>query len=300
MKTIITGASGFVGTNLSNYLVSKGFEVEQLPLRTANFKLDDTATSIIHLAGKAHDIANTSSESEYYEVNTELTKKVFDAFLSSSVCDFFFFSSVKAVADIVEGTLCEDTRPNPQTPYGKSKLAAEAYLLAQALPKGKRLFIIRSAMIHGAGNKGNLNLLYKVVKKGIPWPLASFTNERSFLSIDNLNYLIEQMLTKKDVTSGVYNFSDDEYISTNQLITIIAHSSNKKSRLWAIPPFLFKGIAKAGDVLKLPINSERLKKLTESYRVSNQKIKSALGIEKLPYTAEEGLIKTIKSFQNKK
>src|SRR5690606_21657988 len=114
-------------------------------------------------------------------------------------------------------------------------------------------------------NKGNLNLLYKIVEKGIPWPLAAFENKRSFLSIDNLSFLILEMLKNKDVKSGIYNFADDELISTNQLIKIIGSASGRKSKLWSISPYLIKGLAKIGDKMKLPLNSERLKKLTESY-----------------------------------
>src|SRR5690606_8143065 len=123
-----------------------------------------------------------------------------------------------AVADTVEGPLTEDSLANPLTPYGKSKREAEKYLLAQELPIGKRLFIIRPCMIHGPGNKGNLNLLYKVVEKGLPWPLAAFHNQRSFLSIDNLSFLINAMLIDPDLPSGVYNFADDESLSTNELV----------------------------------------------------------------------------------
>ncbi len=297
MKITITGASGFVGSNLSNYLQHKANEIQKISLRNENYTFDKDTDVIIHLAGKAHDTSNTSEEDEYFKVNTDLTIKVFDEFLHSDIKDFFFFSSVKAVADSIEEILDEQYVPNPKTPYGKSKLKAEEYLLSKELPKGKRLFIIRPTMIHGEGNKGNLNLLYKVVSKGIPWPLASFENERSFLSIDNLNYLINEILNNKEISSGIYHLADDERISTNQLINIIANTSGRNARLWKIPVNLIKFVAKIGDKLRLPLNSERLQKLTENYVVSNQKIRTALGIEKLPLTAEEGLIKTIKSFK---
>ncbi|MDP8162121.1 NAD-dependent epimerase/dehydratase family protein [Pasteurella skyensis] len=297
MKIIITGASGFVGSNLSADLGDKGNKIEKVSLRNENFTFDKGADVIIHLAGKAHDTSNTSEENEYFKVNTDLTIKVFDEFLNSDIKDFFLFSSVKAVADGVEGFLREDYIATPKTPYGKSKLKAEEYLLSKELPQGKRLFIIRPTMIHGEGNKGNLNLLHKIVNKGIPWPLASFKNERSFLSMDNLNYVISEMLNNKEIASGIYHLADDETISTNQLIKIIANTSGKKTRLWKIPVNLIKFVAKIGDRLGLPLNSERLQKLTENYAVSNKKIKQALGIEKLPLTAEEGLIKTIKSFK---
>lgn len=296
MNIIITGATGFVGKNLSKFLKEKGHHILLLSLRKA-WELDQNAEAIIHLAGKAHDTQNTSAEKEYFEINTELTKKLFEEFLNTTAQDFIYFSSVKATADTVEGFLDENHTSNPQTPYGKSKLEAEEFLLSQKLPENKRLFIIRPCMIHGPGNKGNLNLLYKFVQKGIPYPLAAFENKRSFLSIDNLNFLILEMLSNKKVASGIYNFADDEVLSTNELVKLIANTSGKKEKLWKISSMLISATAKMGDVMKLPLNSERLKKLTENYWVSNQKIKNALGIAKLPVSASEGLEKTIKSFK---
>lgn len=300
-KVIITGASGFVGQNLTGYLRNTNNEVVSLSLRDPDWaKQHLDGTAIIHLAGKAHDTSNTSDSEVYFTINRDLTIDLFNLFLQSDIRDFFYFSSVKAVADSVEGVLDEQIVANPQTAYGKSKLEAEEYLLKQMLPAGKRLFIIRPCMIHGPGNKGNLNLLYKVVEKGIPWPLASFHNDRSFLSIDNLSYLVEAMINNKEMCSGVYNFADDKALSTNELVTLIAHTLGKKEKLWKIPASLIKFFVKIGDFLPLPLNSERLKKLTESYVVSNSNIKTTLGIEKLPLTSEEGLKKTIASFSKNK
>ena len=300
MQTIITGASGFVGQNLTQYLKTKKISVSPLSLRIENWEeqLPTEGTAIIHLAGKAHDTSNTASPESYFAINRDLTIKLFDKFLSSNIRDFFFFSSVKAVADTVDGVLTEDHNGNPITPYGKSKREAEEYLLHQQLPDGKRLFIIRPCMIHGPGNKGNLNLLFGVVRKGIPWPLADFHNQRSFLSIDNLSYLIEQMLQNQDLPFGVYNFADDDALSTNALVKLIGNCVNKPARLWHVPVGLIKTLARVGDKLPIPLNSERLKKLTESYMVSNDKIKRALKLDKLPLSAKEGLQKTINSFGN--
>lgn len=299
MKTTITGASGFVGINLSAYLKAKNLVIESLSLREDwKDKFNPSVDAIIHLAGKAHDLENTADEAEYFKVNRDLTIELFQEFLKSEAKDFFYFSSVKAVADTANVIVDENIVPNPLTPYGKSKFEAEQYLLKQVLPEGKRLFIIRPCMIHGPGNKGNLNLLYKVVEKGIPWPLVKFENSRSFLSVENLSYLIHQMLFNKEILSGIYNFADDEALSTNQLINNINIALNKKSKFLGIPKGLIESVAKVGDVLNLPLNSERVKKLTESYVVSNQKIKKALGIEKLPLTANLGIINTIKSFKN--
>lgn len=299
MQITITGASGFVGTNLSAYLKNKNFITTPLSLRVdwrADF--NPKTNAIIHLAGKAHDLENTSEEAEYFKVNRDLTIQLFQEFLKSEVKDFFYFSSVKAVADTTDEVVKEDIQPNPLTPYGKSKYEAEQYLLAQQLTEDKRLFIIRPCMIHGPGNKGNLNLLYKIVEKGIPWPLSKFENSRSFLSVDNLSYLIYEMLINKEIASGIYNFADDESLSTNQLIVAINKALDRKAKFLPIPKGLIQGIAKCGDVINFPLNSERVKKLTENYVVTNQKIKTALGITRLPLSVEEGIKKTIKSFKN--
>lgn len=295
-KIVITGATGFVGKNLSSYLEDLDFEIQKLSVRDNwNDIINLNSNAIIHLAGKAHDTKNTSEASTYFEVNTELTKQLFDFFLQSSCNDFIYFSSVKAVADEVENILLETEHPNPKTPYGKSKLEAENYILSLTLPNKKRVFIIRPCMIHGPKNKGNLNLLYKVVSKGIPYPLGSYNNERSFLSIDNLNFVISEILKNKSINSGIYNLADDEFVSTNKLIAIIAKAQNKNPIILNIPISLINIVATLGNYLKLPLNTERLTKLTENYKVSNSKIKDALKIEKFPYTAEEGLLKTIKS-----
>ncbi|WP_417358329.1 NAD-dependent epimerase/dehydratase family protein [Flavobacterium sp.] len=303
MKLIITGLSGFVGQNFLGYLKGRGVDVQDLSLRDMSWesKIALKADAIIHLAGKAHDTNRDVNINEYFEINRDLTIRLFDKFLKSDIKDFFYFSSVKAVADIVTGVLIEDVEGKPKTPYGQSKYEAEQYLLSQKLPQGRRLFIVRPCMIHGPGNKGNLNLLYKVVEKGLPWPLATFKNERSYLSVNNLNFLIYEMLRKDSLTSGVYNLSDDQSISTNHLIEIISNTLEKKAKLWNIPSCLIKSAVRLGSLIPFtPLNSERLKKITESYVVSNKKIKEALGIKKLPLTTEEGLINTIQSFKNNK
>jgi nucleoside-diphosphate-sugar epimerase len=297
MKIIITGAKGFVGTNLTSYLIQNQIDAKPLSLRNGNWKseIDLEANAIIHLAGKAHDTKKTAEADAYFKINTKLTAELFDVFLTSPIQDFFYFSSVKAVADKVINVLDEEAMPNPKTPYGQSKLQAEQYILSKQLPKGKRVFIIRPCMVHGPGNKGNLNLLYALVNKGIPYPLAAFRNERSFLSIDNLNYLVYSILSS-NIMSGIYNFADDTFVSTNDLVKITGAVSHKKAQLVKVPKVVINIMANIGNILRLPLNTESVKKLTEDYRVSNQKIKVALGIQSLPVTAEQGLEKTIKSF----
>ena len=288
----LTGATGFVGTSVikSFYdykIIKKG--------RYDKIKIDSEST-IIHLAGKAHDLKNTSNSEEYYQVNTELTQKLYDAFLVSDAKIFITLSSVKAVADDVKGELTEKHYPNPVTHYGKSKLLAEQYIFSKEIPKDKRVYILRPCMIHGPGNKGNLNLLYKIVSKNIPWPLGAFDNKRSFCSIDNLMFIIKELIERVDIPSGIYNIADDEPLSTNELISLIAESQNRKPNVWLLSVGFIKCLARFGDKLFLPLNSERLQKLTDSYVVSNQKIKNAIG-KPFPISSRDGLLKTFKSFK---
>jgi len=174
-------------------------------------------------------------------------------------------------------------------------LLAEQYILSKLIPKGKRVYILRPCMIHGPGNKGNLNLLYSVVSKGFPWPLGLFENSRSYLSIENLCFIIKELIEREDIPSGVYNIADDVPLSTNEVVKMIAESNGRKARILNLSSSLINVIARIGDILKLPINSERLQKLTESYIVSNAKIKEVLG-KPLPVSSKDGLMRTFKSF----
>lgn len=295
MKITITGASGFVGQNLQDYL-KEDHEINAMSLRfpaDQNFKFKTNA--IIHLAGKAHDLKKVSKPLEYYEANFELTKQLFDVFLNSETEVFVFMSSVKASADKVQDILIEENNPDPKTHYGMSKFQAEQYILSKDIPQGKRVYILRPCMIHGPGNKGNLNLLYTLVSKGIAWPLGAFSNQRSFLSVENLCFVIKEIIENKNIDSGIYNVSDDKVISTNDLILLLNKTLNKKCTILKIPIRLVKGIARFGDFVRLPLNSERLQKLTENYVVSNKKIVKAIG-KPFPVSTDEGLSKTFKSF----
>jgi nucleoside-diphosphate-sugar epimerase len=287
----ITGSGGFVGQNIIKHFNS----IHEFYSFSKNDEININQDVVLHFAGKAHDLKNISKAEEYYIVNTELTKTVFDAFLASNSKVFITLSSVKAVADEVEDYLTEEYIANPITHYGKSKLLAEQYILSKKIPEAKRVYILRPCMIHGPGNKGNLNLLYKLASKGIPWPLGAFENKRSFCSIDNLIYIIKELIEREDIPSGVYNVADDDPLSTNDVISILAESQNKKAKIWKVSKLLIQSLAKLGDLLRLPLTTERLKKLTESYLVSNQKIKSAIG-KNLQVSARDGLLKTFNSF----
>ena len=302
---IITGINGFVGSNLRSYLhdkekitlgVSRNPSFDEVQYSELNKTLLNDSNCFIHLAGKAHDLKKTSEDREYYDVNTELTKKVFNHFLESTCEVFIFMSSVKAAADdVVQGFLFEDVIPDPITVYGKSKLAAEEYILSKEIPENKRVYILRPCMIHGPNNKGNLNLLYNFISKGIPYPFGRYLNKRSFVSVDNLCFIVNELIDNSKIESGIYNVADDISLSTIDLVQIMSKVLCKPTRILKVPKALIRIIVKVGDFLHLPINSERFIKLTENYEVSNLKLKNAIK-KKLPLSSKEGVEKTVSSF----
>lgn len=307
-RLLVSGLTGFVGTNLSKNLgnsysiigLSRREEIKNEFIKYEHLSREtlDNSEAFIHLAGKAHDLRKVSSDSEYYKTNTDLTKQLFDKWLNSSCKIFIFLSSVKAVRDNTEEILTEDFNPTPKTVYGKSKLAAENYMISRfkEIPEGKHVYILRPCMIHGSNNKGNLNLLYGIIKKGIPYPLGAYDNKRSFLSVDNLCFIIDQLIAIKP-QSGIYNVADDEAISTKNVVNIIGESINKRARILNVPKALINLGAQFGDIFPFfPLNSERLNKLTENYVVSNNKIRQTLKIQK-SFSTREGIINTIKSFK---
>jgi nucleoside-diphosphate-sugar epimerase len=308
-KVLITGYNGFVGKNIAAYLrplyslMGLGRDIHKngpvypvINWQQLEKTLPENVEHVIHLAGKAHDLrTKIQMEEEYDSANFQYTKKIFDAFINSPASTFIFMSSVKAVADVVTGALTEDTHPEPQTAYGRSKLKAENYILAQPLPKNKYVYILRPCIIHGPDNKGNLNLLYKFVSKGIPYPLGAFQNKRSFLSINNLCFVIRELLNHT-APPGIYNVSDDTPLSTTELVDLINISLQTKSRIWKINQSLINLMAKIGDRLHAPFNSDRLKKLTADYVVKNTKLKNAIKKD-LPENTKDGILKTLLSFK---
>ena len=289
MKILISGAYGFVGTNLCRYLVKHGHTCLALDIVSAKrddvpykafYSWDDLGSidfsgvdAVVHLAGKAHDLKNVSDPKSYFDVNVGLTERLFNV-CGGVVPRFIYFSSSKAA--------------EANTPYGKSKLAAEHFLSGRAI-------ILRPAMIHGPGNKGNLNLLWNVVKRGFPWPLAGFDNRRSFTSIGNACSVVEALCVNGE--NGIYPLADDEMLSTNRLIELMSEVYGCQPHLLCLPKGLMRFVAKVGDILHLPLTTERLYKLTEDNFVDNSALKKLLGWSEMPIRAEDGMRETLKSFQ---
>lgn len=309
-RIFITGVTGFIGHNLVQFFSdqqhfqmfghSRDMAKADAQLRDFPVQLIETYSAktfdelgidiVIHLAGIAHDLSNQYKPNDYYRVNFENTKVIFDEFVKSNAKKFIFFSSIKAAVDISSITVDETAVPIPFTDYGKSKRKAEEFIQSIQLSDNKRAYIFRPCMIHGDGNKGNLNLLYRFAKTGLPYPFGVFNNQRSFLTMDNLNFIIESFLVN-DFPSGIYHLADEGFLSTTELYKLISIELDKRPKVWSIPTglvqFLFSLIGKRS----------MLNKLTEDMMVSNKKLLQYIG-HPLPIKMREGLKKTIRSFHD--
>ena len=280
----ITGHTGFIGSHLLKHLGASAVGHDLRTQVSINLKAGD---AIVHLAGKAHDLKNISDPSEYFAVNTELTKQLFDQFLASAARDFVFMSSIKALEGKDKGA----------SAYSQSKYQAEEYILSKELPEGKRVFILRPVMVHGPHNKGNLNLLFGAVKKLGFWPLAAFDNKRSFVSVDNVCFMISEILSNPNIPSGTYTLADVTPFSTNELVAMAAEALGKRVRFVSVPKGIVSLLAYIGGGLGLALNPPRLEKLTENAVYDGSPLLSLIGKE-VPLTPKEGFKKTFESFVN--
>jgi len=257
-KIVITGAAGFVGKKLieellnHNYLVialinRKDIEIKGNPnLVTYNLHdaLNEGSTilgathALIHLAAKTHSSINSSKKNylEFKKVNLDLTTKLINKAIEKNVDKIIFLSSVKAMGEeSLSGALTETHTPSPQDNYGKTKLLAEEKIRELCSKNGANHIILRSPLIYGPNSKGNLRLLEKLINYGIPLPIKNIDNGRSFIFIENLVDAIITSIKNKNNISGTYLISDNEVISTPNLIRKIAEIKGRKHRLVNFP-----------------------------------------------------------------
>lgn len=295
-KIQISGITGFVGQNLNTYLL-RNYSVSNLDLRKDDMNINSDV--VIHLAGIAHDFENKFTENDYINVNLELTKKIFEAFLKSKSTVFIFFSSIKAVAENCSEILDEKFIPDPQTFYGKSKRMAELYIINKLLDTNKRIYILRPCMIHGPKNKGNLNSLFNYTALGLPWPFGSFNSKKSFCSIENLCFVIDNLIRNNKIESGIYNICDSETLTLNEIVKLMYKYNGKVFMNLKLPKYFWTLICTICDYFGFSFYTKKINKLIENFEVSNKKFLNAIN-SSLPHTAKEGLITTLDYFKEEK
>ena len=299
MKILVTGATGFVGTNIVKKL-SMNHEVATLNARaikssTADWhELVDQTDVIIHLAGLAHITSNESSTNRQYysEVNTELTKKLAERLALSERRRFIFLSSARVYGNFSKNSQSfkSDDDLNPTSPYAVSKVEAEEALIALSKHAGLEYTVIRSPLIYGPQVKANFLSMLKWVNAGVPLPLGKIQNLRSFVGVRNLVDLIENCVINPNASNKIFNASDNHDISTTDLLNMIAGAMSKKSRLISIPPIFLKF---AGKLIRKPRAYEQL---CESFQLNVSETMEFLSWVP-PYSMQQEIDETVRWFQ---
>lgn len=278
MKIVVTGAGGFVGQHLLTQ-VDTDIELIPLSLQSEDWMSFNFATidSVIHLAGKAHQMTPIDDDI-YFQINTALTKQVFQKAKESGVPHFIYISSTKVYGDGNYDFLDEKSECNPTDAYGKSKLATEQYLLSQPF----NVAIVRPPLVYGKGVKGNMEKLVTLCNEKSWLPFGGINNKRAMVYVGNLNALILQIAKTK--ATGIFIAGDQRPVSTTELVAAIAASLNKKIKLISIPQFVRTFIKLVKPALYV--------RLFGSFNVSNSNTNKQLNFTP-PFCFEHGITKMI-------
>lgn len=276
MKILLTGSSGFIGSYFINRFAGK-YEIATFSFLKDNLDTLDLTNidAIIHLSALVHQMGGAEKEA-YEKVNVTQTIALAKKAKESGVKHFVFMSTVKVYGEETNNTYKEDTICKPEDDYGKSKLKAENTLLKMEDDRFK-VSIVRTPIVYGYGVKANIKNLVNLISKISVLPFGDMKNRRSMVYIGNLSYLINEIIQQHQ--SGIFLASDDEPVSTTQLIEYIASALGKKVHLVKVPFF--------ERLLKL-IKPSFHQRLFGSLEVDNSQTKKVLGL-KNPYSTEEGI-----------
>lgn len=307
MNILITGASGFIGTHLCEFLQAKGIDycaVVRHPMkRTKNVKFiveqinSDTNWEqslkgidvVIHLAGRAHVMNDLSTESfeSYASINIDTTKNLAEQAAIYGVKRFVFISSIGVNGNNSELPVSESLKPNPQELYAASKKIAEDELRYIASTTKLEVVIIRPPLVYGTGAKANFRKIMKLSKLKLPLPFGSVNNRRSLIYIENLVDFIMVCMTHPKAANETFLVSDDEDVSTKKLITTLAESVNNKPILLPFPQKIL------GLLFWLLGKQHIYTKVCASLYADINKAKTLLEW-KPPYTFKQGIYKTMR------
>jgi nucleoside-diphosphate-sugar epimerase len=296
MKIYIAGSSSFIGSNLVSYLKNTNeYLLDTTNYRTHHNHIDfNQFDVIVNLIGKAHSKNQKSEYDEYFKINYLITKDLYDKFINSNSKIFIHISSIKAVKDYTNQVLTEFSTPEPTTNYGLTKLLAEKYILSNIAP-GKRVFILRPTMVHGKYNKGNFNQMYKFIKKTHIWPFGSNSIKRTYCSVENLNFVIKELINNSNITSDIFNVCDDESLTLNEVLQIFSKSLNFRIFILTLPYYIIRPFLFTLRALHLYKLYDITQKLSTNYIVCNKKVISTMN-KNLPVKATDGLSTTFNSF----
>ena len=312
MKILVTGANGFIGTQLTETLANSGHQVRNTArsiapnnpitsemitcdLESAD-NLDHLTTgcdAIVHLAGRAHVMSDdpATSESLYLSANVDVTRRLAQSAARTGVKRMILMSSVKVNGEstTIDSPFTSQDTPNPQDPYGRSKTQAEQTLWDVASASGLEGVVIRPPLVYGPGVRANFASLIGIVDRGIPLPLGSIQNKRSFVSVDNLIDCIETTLQTPNAGGQTFLVSDGQDLSTPELIRAIASSLHKSPMLIPIPTALLKLAATTAG--KRNAYDRLCGSLTVDIALTKQKLSWTP-----PFTVQDSLQRTVDAF----
>ena len=289
-KLLFTGASGFLGNNIKPLLQDEYEMVHTLGLSEDDDvrinlassvpELDTRYDLVLHACGKAHMVPRTEAERKsFYDVNYQGTVNLCAALEKAGAPKSLIFISTVAVYGCESGEMITEDHPlNGNTPYAESKKMAEAYLTGWCAQHNVILSIIRPSLIAGVNAPGNLGAMVRGIKTGRYLSINHGKAKKSVLMAEDIARLIPKLAE----VGGIYNVCDSHNPSFGELEHLIATQLGKKDPV-SVPYCIAKCLAVAGDLLgpKAPINSSKLKKITESLTFSNEKARKALNWEPL-------------------
>lgn len=268
-KTLmITGASGFIG---SNFIEKYKEEYNIIPIDLLQMKpeeIDYTGVdTILHLAALVHQM-NGAPREKYFEVNTELTRRVAEEAKKQEVKHFVFYSTVKVYGCDGEMEnhnfiLTENSSCNPNDPYGESKYEAEKILRSME-DENFKVAIVRPPMVYGKGVKGNMLNLMKLVKYFPILPFNYDENRRSLVGINNLLYMTKLIIDKE--ADGIYLGSDGNPVSIKEIVEIIAEIMDKKIINIKLSKFILKLLCKYKKNIAIRLYGTLAFKQEDGYR----------------------------------
>lgn len=289
-KLLFTGASGFLGYNILPIL-HKEYEIvhtmglgqeDDIKINLAKEvpPINTHYDIVLHACGKAHVVPRTPEEEKaFYDVNYEGTRNLCAALEKAGVPKALVFISTVAVYGCESGELISEDHPlNGDTPYAKSKIMAEEFLTKWCSDHGVVLGILRPSLLAGKNAPGNLGAMVNGIRKGFYLNIAGGKVRKSVLMAEDIARLILLLIEK----GGVYNVCDTNQPTFGEISASVAKQLGKRKPI-SIPYWMAWCMAKIGDLLgnKVPINSNKLEKMTKSLTFNNEKARRELGWEPL-------------------